>query len=645
MYITGGTAANPNLYVAFPGEKVVLDWSACNNAGAGCTGFSANDVSYWTMDGLTLNGGNGGYGVDEQGYGTPTNITFRNVETIGWYDGLFIQGGFTNLLIEHSYFHDLYINGEHNLYLGANPNITTGLVIKSNIIAKAGLGGGHNIHLNGRFTGAYIGGNIMYGAENQALGLQEGVNHATIENNIVFTDIHGPIFFYDYGDTSDPNNIAYDQNYNVIRNNTFYYDGADYYNQTSSCTQTVMRFSDLSGSTCLQYGGTCSGLTCTGGTGGSCNYSNPTNASHDLGHNTFDNNIIVTGCAGAQASEGALRFDTDINGGGGLAWLATDTFRNNIVYSNGGHQYGFLMVNHFTDSVNYNDGTSVGYSFAQFEVQLAAGAGTNLQLNPLLVAAHPDWYTAPQSFNLQVQTGSPAIGAGLATDAPAVDIMGKSRGGAPDIGAYQYGDNSTSIALTINTTAPSNGTVGTAYTQGLSASGGTTPYNWLLTSGSLPAGLVLFSTGLIGGTPVAAGTSSVTVEVQDSAGNSASATWSITIAPVAASLSSLNCAPERLTSDGSATCTITLTAAAPAGGAAVLLLSSNQLLSTPASAVVPAGSTATTFTITASAISFSTVSVITASLDGSSLTTIMVLQAPARPAILGLPPRLRGVVQ
>ena len=443
MYITGGTAANPNLYMAFPGEKVVLDWSACNNTGAGCTGFSANDVSYWTMDGLTLNGGNGGYGVDEQGYGTPTNITFRNVETIGWYDGLFIQGGFTNLLIQHSYFHDLYINGEHNLYLGANPNITTGLVIENNIIAKAGLGGGHNIHLNGRFTGAYIGGNIMYGAENQTLGLQEGVNHATIENNIIFTDIHGPIFFYDYGDSSDPCNIAYDQNYNVIRNNTFYYDGADYYNQASSCNQTIMRFSDVSGSTCVKNGGTCSGLTCTGGTGGSCNYSNPTNASHDLGHNTIDNNILVTGCTGAWASEAAFRIDTDINGNGGLAWLATDTFRNNIVYSNGGYQYGFLMVNDFTDSVNYNDGTSVGYTFAQFEAQLAAGAGTNLQLNPLLVAANPAWYTAPQSFNLQVQTGSPAIGAGLATDAPAVDIMGKSRGSAPDIGAYQYGDSVT----------------------------------------------------------------------------------------------------------------------------------------------------------------------------------------------------------
>ena len=185
----------------------------------------------------------------------------------------------------------------------------------------------------------------------------------------------------------------------------------------------------------------------------------------------------------------------------------------------------------FAASVAFNDGPSVGYSFAQFEAQLAAGQGTNSQLNPLLVAANPAWYDLPQNFNLQVQAGSPAIGAALASDAPAVDIMGKTRGSAPDIGAYQYGGDSTSVALTINTSALSSGTVGTAYAQGLSASGGTSPYNWLLVSGSLPAGLVLSVTGLISGTPLSAGTSSLTVEVQDSAGHSVSAAWSLTIAP------------------------------------------------------------------------------------------------------------------
>jgi hypothetical protein len=635
IYVKAGTAAHPTLYMAYPGEKVVLDWSACNNSGAGCTGFIANDLSYWTMDGLVLNGGNGGYGIDEQGYQLPINVTLRNIEVIGWYDGLFLMNGITNILIEHSYFHDLYIYGEHNMYLGGNPNNNPNTVIRNNIIAKAGVGGGHNIHLNGQFSNAYIGGNILYGALNEALGLQQAVNNSLFENNIVFTTTQAAVFFYDYGDQSDPDIIARDQNYNVFRNNTFYYDGGDYYTASATCTQQIAWFADLSGSTCVKNGGTCSGLTCSGGTGGSCNYSNTTNASHDLGHNTFDNNLLVVGCTGPWATQAAFRFDTDINGAGGLAWLQTDTFRNNIVYINGTYQYNFLVSNDFTDSENYNSATLTIYSFAQFESMLGAGLGTNLQSNPMLVAANPNWYNTPQNFNLRVQAGSPAIGAALAADAAATDITGKSRGSAPDIGAYQYGGSSTAIALAINTTVLSGGTIGALYSQGLSASGGTAPYSWSLTSGSLPSGLVLSSTGLISGTPLTAGTSTVAVMVQDSAGASLSATWSITIVSVAPGVSSVSCPSIGLSSNGALACTVTLSAPAPAGGTSVALTSSNTLLSLPSFVTVAAGATSATFTVTAGTVSFSQAASATATLNGNSQSASISLTASA-PALSSL---------
>jgi hypothetical protein len=85
--------------------------------------------------------------------------------------------------------------------------------------------------------------------------------------------------------------------------------------------------------------------------------------------------------------------------------------------------------------------------------------------------------------------------------------------------------------LTVTTSSLPNGTVGTAYQQTLSASGGTLPYSWAVTVGALPAVLSLSAAGSITGTPSAAGTSSFTVQVTDSSGAKATQALSIVIAP------------------------------------------------------------------------------------------------------------------
>ena len=85
-------------------------------------------------------------------------------------------------------------------------------------------------------------------------------------------------------------------------------------------------------------------------------------------------------------------------------------------------------------------------------------------------------------------------------------------------------------APSITTTSAPGGTVGTAYSQTLTATGGVTPYTWSLSSGTLPAGLSLNTSGTISGTPTAAGTSSFTVKVTDAANTSATQNLSITIA-------------------------------------------------------------------------------------------------------------------
>jgi hypothetical protein len=85
-------------------------------------------------------------------------------------------------------------------------------------------------------------------------------------------------------------------------------------------------------------------------------------------------------------------------------------------------------------------------------------------------------------------------------------------------------------ALTITTTALPGGSVGTAYSTTLAASGGVAPYTWSVTSGALPAGLSINSTtGVISGTPTATGSSTFTVTVADSETPQVTASSSLSI--------------------------------------------------------------------------------------------------------------------
>ena len=87
--------------------------------------------------------------------------------------------------------------------------------------------------------------------------------------------------------------------------------------------------------------------------------------------------------------------------------------------------------------------------------------------------------------------------------------------------------------LTITTASPlPTGTVGSVYSQTLSASGGTAPYSWTVVTGSLPGGLSLGSSGVVGGSAQVAGTFNFTVQANDSASGSAQKAFSITISAV-----------------------------------------------------------------------------------------------------------------
>jgi hypothetical protein len=98
-----------------------------------------------------------------------------------------------------------------------------------------------------------------------------------------------------------------------------------------------------------------------------------------------------------------------------------------------------------------------------------------------------------------------------------VDSDGTARFDMP-AGTVTLVQTGASVPLDIITSACPNGTVGTAYSCQLTASGGAAPYTWSITAGTLPSGLSLnTSTGTVSGTPAASGTSNFTPQVTDQA--------------------------------------------------------------------------------------------------------------------------------
>jgi hypothetical protein len=85
-------------------------------------------------------------------------------------------------------------------------------------------------------------------------------------------------------------------------------------------------------------------------------------------------------------------------------------------------------------------------------------------------------------------------------------------------------------SLAVTTSALTGADAGMTYTASLSATGGVTPYQWSLASGSLPSGIQLQSTsGVITGTTSLIGSYPFTAKVTDSAGHNATVNLSLKV--------------------------------------------------------------------------------------------------------------------
>lgn len=160
-----------------------------------------------------------------------------------------------------------------------------------------------------------------------------------------------------------------------------------------------------------------------------------------------------------------------------------------------------------------------------------------------------NWITAgtPKTQSVTASPGNVIVMLGGA--ASAATVLGVPSGGsswkaqqasatAGFCGAYGWTSAipvaSTGGTLAVTATSLPAGYVNIAYSAALTASGGSgAGYTWSVSSGSLPAWMTLTAaTGVLSGTPSAAGTSNFTAEVTDSAGNTATQALAVTVSAV-----------------------------------------------------------------------------------------------------------------
>ncbi len=204
----------------------------------------------------------------------------------------------------------------------------------------------------------------------------------------------------------------------------------------------------------------------------------------------------------------------------------------------------------------------------------------------------------PASLQWTLAYDPSAIGNFSVDPGPALAAAGKELTCAAAAGVYQC------LAAGLNTTAIADGVVAMVTV---------TP---LISSGTIAVGVTR---------PAAATASAGALPIGGVAG-------AITVFPLP-SVSSLACSPSTVTSPGNATCTATLSGAAPPNGLALALGSSSASVSLPPLLLVPAGSAAVNFTASVSGVAANETATLTAAFNGSSVSAALSLIPPPPPVV------------
>ena len=258
-------------------------------------------------------------------------------------------------------------------------------------------------------------------------------------------------------------------------------------------------------------------------------------------------NVAFTGSAAATGGAGALTYSISAGGLPGDLSLSASTGAISGTPSKAADVGVFNFTVQAADA--YGDSATQGYtltiSYAAMSITTATlptGYVNGLYPNETLTATGGTGVAT----NDQWQVSGGALPGGLTLSS--AGVISGTIASATTTGTYNFtakvtdtvagisGTADLSIVVdagvSVTTSSLPTGYVGSAYTSTtLQASGGTgTGYQWIVTGGTnLPSGLTLSLGGALSGTPMNPGTTSVTFQVTDSIGNSATATLSITI--------------------------------------------------------------------------------------------------------------------
>ncbi|KFA09338.1 putative Ig domain-containing protein [Xanthomonas vasicola] len=192
------------------------------------------------------------------------------------------------------------------------------------------------------------------------------------------------------------------------------------------------------------------------------------------------------------------------------------------------------------DDVSVNEGNS-GTTTATFTVSLSAASGQTVTVNYGTADG-----TATAGSDYVARSGTLSFAPGVTTQNVAITVNGDTAVEPNETFSVGLsGVSNATIAratgtgtilnddavVTISPASLPAATAGSAYSQTLTASGGTPGYTFVVSAGALPAGLTLNASGVLSGTPTASGSFNFTVTATDNgAPTSGSRAYTLTVA-------------------------------------------------------------------------------------------------------------------